>query len=55
LYEGFKDMLGGFLGLTVENWDPFKKIAIAEGLDAAKVKAVGSQLAVAIGLALRGQ
>ena len=55
LYEGFKDMLGGFLGLTVENWDPFKKIAIAEGLDAPRIHAVGSQLAVAIGLALRGQ
>ncbi len=54
LYEGFKDMLGGFLGLTVENWDPFKKVTIAPNLDAAKVRAVGSQLAVAIGLALRG-
>jgi type IV pilus assembly protein PilM len=55
LYTGFKDMLGGFLGLTVENWDPFKKIAISPALDAVKVRAVGSQLAVAIGLALRGQ
>jgi type IV pilus assembly protein PilM len=55
LYEGFKDMLGGFLGLTVENWDPFKRIAIAGDIDAVKVRSVGSQLAVAIGLALRGQ
>jgi type IV pilus assembly protein PilM len=55
LYAGFKDMLGGFLGLTVENWDPFKKVSIADGLDAVKVRAVSSQLAVAIGLALRGQ
>ncbi|MFA6384134.1 MAG: type IV pilus assembly protein PilM [Candidatus Omnitrophota bacterium] len=55
MYEGFKDMLGGFMGITVESWDPFKKIAIADGLDAAKVRAVGSQLAVAIGLALRGK
>jgi type IV pilus assembly protein PilM len=55
LYAGFKDMLGGFLGLTVENWDPFKKIVIAPDLDATKVKSIGSQLAVAIGLALRGQ
>jgi type IV pilus assembly protein PilM len=55
LYEGFKDMLGGFLGLTVENWDPFKRISIASDIDAVKVRSVGSQLAVAIGLALRGQ
>jgi len=25
LYEGFKDMLAGFLGMDVENWDPLKK------------------------------
>jgi type IV pilus assembly protein PilM len=55
LYDGFRDMLGGFLGLTVENWDPFKRIAIANEIDAAKVRSVSSQLAVAIGLALRGQ
>jgi type IV pilus assembly protein PilM len=55
LYEGFKDMLGGFLGLAVENWEPFKKIAIAQNLDSARVRAIGSQLAVAIGLALRGK
>lgn len=54
LYDGFKDMFGGFLGLSVENWDPFRKITIAQGLDAVKVRSVGSQLAVAIGLALRG-
>jgi type IV pilus assembly protein PilM len=55
LYDGFKDMFGGFLGLTVENWDPFKKITISRDIDAVKVRSVGSQLAVAIGLALRGQ
>jgi len=54
LYEGFKDMLGGFLGLSVENWDPFRKIAIAPGLDTDRVRSVGGQLAVAVGLALRG-
>ncbi|HOW43117.1 MAG TPA: type IV pilus assembly protein PilM [Candidatus Omnitrophota bacterium] len=54
LYDGVKDMMMGYLGMPVENWDPYRKIAIASTLDAKQVQTVGGQLAVAIGLALRG-
>lgn len=54
LYAGLKDMLIALLGLPVENWNPLKKISLAENLDGAKIKAISGQLAVAIGLALRG-
>jgi len=54
LYDGLKDMLMGFLGMPVENWDPFRKITVSAACDAAQARAIGGQLAVAIGLALRG-
>jgi len=53
LYTGLKDMLTDLLGLIVENWDPLKKISIAEDIDGSKINAISGQLAVAIGLALR--
>ncbi len=53
LFPGVKDMLSSLIGLEVANWDPFKKITLAESIDSAKLKALSSQLAVAVGLALR--
>ncbi|MGE5308307.1 MAG: type IV pilus assembly protein PilM [Deltaproteobacteria bacterium] len=50
---GLKESLSSLIGIEVEHWDPLRKITVAEGLDPAKVKAASSQLAVAIGLALR--
>jgi type IV pilus assembly protein PilM len=48
-----KDMLSNLLGIEVEYWDPLRKINIPNDINADKVKASSSQLAVAIGLALR--
>jgi len=53
LFPGVKDMLSALIGLEVATWDPFKKITLAESIDSAKLKALSSQLAVAVGLALR--
>ncbi|HNX82127.1 MAG TPA: type IV pilus assembly protein PilM [Candidatus Omnitrophota bacterium] len=50
---GFKDSLAGLLGIEVDYWDPLRKIILADDIDAAKIKTVSSQLAVAVGLALR--
>ncbi len=50
---GFKDSLSGLLGIEVEYWDPLRKILLAGDIDAQKIKDVSSQLAVAVGLALR--
>jgi len=54
LYTGLKDMLTDLLGLSVENWDPLNKISIAQDIDGSKINTISGQLAVAIGLALRG-
>jgi type IV pilus assembly protein PilM len=53
LYAGLKEMLANLLAISVDNWDPLKKIEIADDLDADKVRPLAGQLAVAIGLALR--
>jgi type IV pilus assembly protein PilM len=53
LFNGVKDTLSNLLGIEVANWDPFKKIALVETVPKDKLKALSSQLAVAIGLALR--
>jgi type IV pilus assembly protein PilM len=50
---GLKESFKNFLGIEVECWDPLKKISIENSVDPAKVKAISSQLAVALGLALR--
>lgn len=52
-FPGLREMLASIIGIEVEVWDPLRKITLAEGLDPAKVGAVSSQLAVAVGLALR--
>jgi len=52
-FSGLKDMLSAAVGIAVEDWDPFKKISLAGGIDAASLKSVSNQLAVAVGLALR--
>jgi type IV pilus assembly protein PilM len=51
--SGLKDMLVNLLGIEVEYWDPFRKINIANSILKEKLKSVSSQLAVAVGLALR--
>ncbi len=52
-FPGMRETLAAILGIEVENWDPLRTITLGEGLDPVKVKAVSSQLAVAVGLALR--
>ncbi len=52
-FAGLKDMLGNLLGIEVENWDPLKKIELPQDLDSQKLNLLSSQLAVAVGLALR--
>jgi type IV pilus assembly protein PilM len=53
LFTVVKDNLSNLLGIEVANWDPFKKIAPVEGVEQDKLKFLSSQLAVAVGLALR--
>jgi type IV pilus assembly protein PilM len=53
LFSGVKETLANLLGLEVANWDPFKKVSLAEGIKQDKLKALSGQLAVAVGLALR--
>lgn len=53
LLVGLKDTLANSLGIEVEYWDPLKKINLSSNIDSQKIKAVSSQLAVAVGLALR--
>lgn len=50
---GFNDALAGLMGIEVEHWDPLRKILLANDIDAQKIKGLSSQLAVAVGLALR--
>lgn len=52
-FTGLKDMLANLLGIEVECWDPLKKIKLLESIDPQKINACLSQLAVAVGLALR--
>lgn len=51
--DGLKDILANSLGIAVDYWDPFKKISLADKVDAQKLNLVSSQLNVAAGLALR--
>ena len=52
-FPGLKDMLANLLSIEVENWDPFRQISIVDTIDPEKVRALSTQLAVAVGLALR--
>jgi type IV pilus assembly protein PilM len=49
-----KEALAALLNLPLEPWDPLKQITLANGLDAEGAKRISGQLAVAVGLALRG-
>ena len=53
LFPGLQEALANFLGLEVAQWDPFRKISVAPGLDTATIQSSAGQLAVAAGLALR--
>ncbi len=53
VFRGLKDILANLLGIEVEYWDPLKQITLADNIDSGKVKALSSQLSVAVGLALR--
>jgi type IV pilus assembly protein PilM len=53
LLAGLKDMLANLLGQEVEYWDPLARIGVSEGGVSEKIKTISSQLAVAVGLALR--
>jgi len=46
-------MLSSFIGVEVELWDPFRKLSLAQTIDAAKAKALSMKFGVAVGLALR--
>jgi type IV pilus assembly protein PilM len=52
-FSGLKDTLANLLGIEVEYWDPLRQISIADSINSEKIKAISSQLAVAVGLALR--
>lgn len=52
--SGLKDMLANLLGIEVEYWDPLRRINISSNIETQKIKTLSLQLAVAIGLALRG-
>jgi type IV pilus assembly protein PilM len=48
-----KDTLMGLLGVDVEYWDPLERLFVPEALKGQKTELACSQLAVAVGLALR--
>ena len=48
-----KDTLMGLLGVDVEYWDPLERLFVPESLKGQKTELACSQLAVAVGLALR--
>jgi len=52
--KGLKDLLHTLVGIEVEYWDPFKKVSVSSNIDSGNLNAVKGQLAVALGLALRG-
>jgi Tfp pilus assembly PilM family ATPase len=53
-FPGVKDMLAHFLNIEVECWDPVKKVKVPDSLEASKLNLCSGELAVAVGLALRG-
>ena len=50
---GIREMLANVLDIPVEHWDPFAKLPVSADMDAAKLKSLSAQMAVAAGLALR--
>lgn len=53
LFLGLKDALSNLLGIEVEIWDPFRIIKINANVNLDKLRQVGPQFAIAVGLALR--
>ena len=53
LFSGVKESLTNLLTIEVVSWDPFKKITAIDSIESTKLQALSSQLAVAVGLALR--
>lgn len=53
-FSGLKDTLANFLGIEVGCWDPVKGLRLAADIAPAELKEASAQLAVAVGLALRG-
>lgn len=49
---GLKDFLSGYLGLTVNELDPFKNISLAKHLSAETIKKISPYLTIALGMAL---
>jgi type IV pilus assembly protein PilM len=52
--KGVLESLGDKVGIQVKSWNPAKGMKIAENLSVQDIDVVGPQLAVSIGLALRG-
>jgi len=52
-FAGLKDMLANLLGIEVEYWDPLKQLTQSSNIDSERLNSLSSQLAVAVGLALR--
>ncbi len=52
--EGVIEYLSDKLGIAVEKWNPVEGLALSENLSKQDVDSIASQLAVSIGLALRG-
>ncbi|MFH0855054.1 MAG: type IV pilus assembly protein PilM [Candidatus Omnitrophota bacterium] len=53
-FKGLKEALARLLGIEVEFWDPLKRLVIDAAVGVDKAKEASGQLAVAVGLALRG-
>jgi Tfp pilus assembly PilM family ATPase len=51
--SGAKDMLANLLGIEAEYWNPFKRINIANSINAEALSKISGRLAIALGLALR--
>jgi type IV pilus assembly protein PilM len=52
-FTGLQDKLSSLLGIDVQPWNPLRQINISNSLDVTEVKNLSTQLAVAVGLALR--
>ena len=52
-FTGLKGTLANLLSIEVEYWEPLRQISIADSIDSKEAKELSSQLAVAVGLALR--
>jgi type IV pilus assembly protein PilM len=52
-FAGLKELLTNLLGMEVQLWDPLRQIKSAGAIDPRKLADIASQLAVAVGLALR--